>query len=122
MAGPKPLRPKRARRQNGRGGPPESRASVAVTTAWSVTIMTLLICEVMGLFALAYLRFNPAADGVRSLLGLTFFTALVLAILSLGLLPAVYRVRPVPPPRSFVLFAGVLAAIPIFVAIWSAVQ
>jgi hypothetical protein len=98
--------------------PSEGRASEAVTVAWTVTVMSLVICELMALAAVVVLRFRPAAETVRTLIGLAHFCAVVLAIVSLSLLPVVYRIRRARPPRAFVAFALAAAAVPFVVAIW----
>ena len=93
-----------------------------MTVAWTVTVTTLVICELMGLLAFLYARNAPAAQGAWTLAGLAQFCALVLAIVSLILLVVVYRVRRIRPPIGYVVFAGVAAALPFVTAAWNAAR
>lgn len=100
----------------------ETSAADAATIAWTVTVTTLVICELMGLAAVIYMRMAPQAEGARSLAGVAQFGALVLAVLSLILMVIVYRVRRVPPPVGYVAFAGVVAVLPFVTAAWNVLR
>jgi hypothetical protein len=104
-----------------RGAPPESRASEAITVAWTVTVTTLVICELFCLSALVVRHFVHDAQGVRTIVGLSQFCALVLAFASLALLPVVYRVRRVPPPLPLAVFALIAAGVPLAVVLLASV-
>lgn len=98
----------------------ESRAGDAVTVAWTVTVTTLVICEVFVLSLLVYVRFKPNAAGMLALVGFFQFSSLVLAVVAVALLPVVYRVRRSRPPRAVVVFALFAASVPFLVAAWRA--
>jgi hypothetical protein len=111
-------RNRKSRQHRPRAAPSESRAGEAITVAWTVTVTTLVICEMLGLSAAVAGRFSQDAGGLRMIAGLAQFCALVLAVLSLALLPVVYRVRRVAPPRPLVAFAVIAASLPPIVAVW----
>jgi hypothetical protein len=80
--------------------------------------MTLVICELFGLSALVLRQYMHDAQGLRTIGGLAQFCAFLLALVSMALLPVVYRVRRVPPPLTLVVFAVIAAGVPLVVAGW----
>ena len=94
----------------------ESRASVAVTVAWMLALLATLAAEVIAIPATIISRLNPQplGEGVTTahIAELFLFLALVSGLLSAGLVPVVYRVRTIPPPRAIVIAALVAAAVP----------
>jgi hypothetical protein len=111
-------RNRKSRHHPPRAAPSESRAGEAITVAWTVTVTTLVICEMVGLSATVAGRFTQDPRGVRMISGVAQFCALVLSVLSLALLPVVYRARGVPPPLPLVVFAVIAASLPLIVAGW----
>lgn len=112
------MQPRKRNRPKGR--PPrtsnaESRASEALTVAWTVTVTTVLMCNLAILAAHFYLSSNPEAKRMEMLQELMLLTGIMVGTLSLILLPIVMRVRRVPPPTGLVAFSVCLAAAPILV-------
>ena len=90
-----------------------SRAVEAVTIAWSLTVMTVLGCDVGLAVVRIYVHFHPASVRMALLSQLLLLSAAVLAILDLALLPVVVRIRHEPPPRGFVVLAVLVAIGPL---------
>lgn len=99
-------------------GPAESQAGVAITVAWTLSVTTLVLCELLELGSALYAHFEPEAEAARALAGVAQFCSMVLAIVSLAVLPVVYRVCRVLPPRPFIAFAVVAASVPFVVTVW----
>jgi len=91
----------------------ETRASDAVTVAWIVTLVTVLLCDLVIVVAHVFLLVDPDQQRLNMLKELLLFGGTVVGLLSLGLLPVVYRVRRVPPPPGLVVFGACLAIAPI---------
>jgi hypothetical protein len=102
--------------------PSETRTSDAATVCWTVTVTTLLLCNISAAAAQLYSRQHPDARGVLMLGEMLLLAGAVIGVLSLVLLPVVYRVRRVPPPQGLVVFAVCLAAAPLLTVIVRAVQ
>jgi hypothetical protein len=102
--------------------PAESRASGAVTVCWTVSVTTLLMCNIAAVAAQLYARRYPDARGMLMLGEMLLLAGAVIGIASLVLLPVVYRVRRVPPPQGLVVFAACLAIAPVLAVIVRAVH
>lgn len=119
MAHPKPKKPRSPKSspgsRTGRLGS-ESRPVEVLTIAWMLTVMTTLLCE-FGWLAVTWLvRAQPEPMAQLEVLGgMLLFAALVLGLLSLAMLPFVWRMRRVPPPPGVTVFAVVVAVIPLLV-------
>lgn len=103
------------RRHQPSGGPPfeEDRVTEFLTVTWMMTVVTALVCE-LGIAATTwYVRLRPEAERIAILAGLLMFAALVIGLMSLGLLVLVLRRRRVPPPRGIIVFAAVVGAAPL---------
>jgi hypothetical protein len=97
--------------------PPESRSSEAITVAWTVSVTTLLFCNLAILGAHYYLASNPDAMRFQMMKEILLISGCGLGILSLALLPIVYRVRTVPPPSGFAVFGACLALGPLLAVV-----
>ena len=104
---------KQKRNRKPPAGPPESRVSVFVTVAWTLSVMTTLVCA--GVALLVWLSVRSRGDNETALLfaGLLHFSAVVTGFASLFLLPVVFKVRPEPPPLGLVVGGVVIAVLPI---------
>lgn len=102
--------------------PAESRTSDAATVCWTVSVTTLLMCNVAAVAAQLYARRHPQARGVLMLGEMLLLAGAVIGVASLALLPVVYRVRRVPPPRGLAVFAVCMAAAALLAVIVRAVQ
>jgi hypothetical protein len=94
----------------------ESRQSVAVTVAWMLSLLVTLVAEVIAIPATIISKANPQPIGkgltTAPIADLFIFLALVTGLITVALVPLVYRVRAVPPPQSITVAALVAAAVP----------
>ena len=101
--------------------PVESRSTEALTVAWTVTITTLLFCNLAAIAAHYFAAWNPEAKKMLVLREMLVFAGAVVGGLSLLLLPFVQRYRRTPPPKGLVVFGVCLAIAPILVLVLRAV-
>ncbi|MCG8450463.1 MAG: hypothetical protein MI725_12915 [Pirellulales bacterium] len=92
---------------------PETRASEALTVCWGVTLTILVVCNLVTTAAYYYVSQNPEAERTAVFGELLLLTGSLVGGLSLLLLPVLYRVRRVPPPRGVAVFGACLAIAPI---------
>ena len=93
--------------------PTETKASETVTIAWTLTVMTSLLCDLGTAAARFYVWAQPDAVRIGMLSGVLFLAAVVVGIFSLMLLPVVLKVRREPPPRAFIVLAVIVAIAPL---------
>ncbi len=93
--------------------PLETRASEAITVAWTVTITMTLLCDLVIIAAHFYLTTYPEATQIELLRGLMLLGGSLVGIMSLIILPILYRVRKFPPPRGLVIFGICVAIAPL---------
>lgn len=108
---------KKRRRQPYVAITPETRASEAITIAWTVTVTTVLLCDIAIIAAHFYIINAPDAKRMELLRGLMLLGGSLVGLMSLMLLPVLYRVRKVPPPRGLVVFSICAALAPILAVI-----
>jgi hypothetical protein len=87
-----------------------------VTVGWMLSVMTTLVCAVVAALVWLVMRERAEAASAMVLVRLLHFSAVVTACISLALLPVVIKIRREPPPVSLVLFAAIVAALPILAA------
>lgn len=105
-----------------RTNPPEPRSVEAVTVGWTVTVSTVVLCELGAVLAHALALANPGAPRVIVLRDLLLFAAAAIGALSLVLLPIVYRMRTIKPPTGFTVFAATAAVAPILTLVARAIN
>lgn len=88
----------------------ETRSVDGLTVAWMMTVMTTVVCGVVGGAIVLATRGNPAAEKAGMFGALLHFSAFVAAVVSLVLLAAVLKFRKQSPPAAITWFA-VIAAI-----------
>jgi RsiW-degrading membrane proteinase PrsW (M82 family) len=116
---------KRSTQPPGHGRPSETQESSpaeAATVAWTVSVTMVVACDVAAIVAHLYLLRNPGERPVAVLAQLMLFGGAVIGVASLGLLPVVRKLRRVPPPTGFTVFAACAAAAPVLALIARAVQ
>lgn len=116
----KPRRQKQVRHVD--HGPGETRTADAATVAWTVSVTTVFLCDIAAVAAHLYSQANPQLAGARMLSQLLLFSAAAIGLLSLMLLPAVFRLRRTPPPTGFLVFAVCSALAPILAVLVQAMQ
>jgi hypothetical protein len=102
--------------------PLESRASEAITIAWTVSVTGVFVADLIVIAAHLYVRSHPNAQSAKALEAIMLLSAALMGAASLGLLPVVWRTRHVKPPQGYVVFAALVAAAPIIVLagrLWS---
>ncbi|WP_146450167.1 hypothetical protein [Bythopirellula polymerisocia] len=107
-----PRKPKPSKKLRYRA-PSESKASEAITVAWTVSITTLFGCNLAVLAIHYWLKADPQAQSLAMLKELLLFAGAIVGVVSLVLLPAVYRLRSVSPPTGLAVFGACLAAAPL---------
>jgi hypothetical protein len=105
------------KRKNRRSTPPadpaESRASEAVTIAWTSSVTGVFIADLIVIAAHLYARGNPAARAAVALEAIMLLSAAVMGAISLVLLAIVWRTRRLKPPRGYLVFATLVAIAPL---------
>jgi hypothetical protein len=102
-----PLRPKR------RPEADESRGGEIVTIAWTVSVTGLVIADLMLIAMSLFVRSQPHVQPARLLELVMLLSASAMGVLSLALLPVVWRARRLKPPLGYIAFAVCAAAAPI---------
>lgn len=105
--------PKHAEGTSKRFSPEEDRVTEFLTVTWMMTVVTALICELGSVASTWFVRLRPESGRIAILGGVLTFAALVIGLISLGLLIAVVRRRQVPPPLGIIVFATVVGAAPL---------
>ncbi len=100
----------------------EHRTSEVLTVAWTVTLTTLFFCNLAAVAAHFYVVAYPPAQRMAMLRELLLHSGFLVGLLSLGLVPLVYRIRQTPPPRGLVVFGVCLALAPILAVVLRAVR
>ena len=113
-------RPKKRRtkaRQYGTHQPTESRPAEVMTVAWSVTVITVLLCDLLAVAAHLLAGISDSPAPLTMLVRLLLIAGSIVGLLSLGLLPLILRIRQVPPPGGFITFSVFVAIAPLVVLI-----
>lgn len=97
--------------------PLESKSSEALTVAWTVTITTLLFSNLAIVAAHYFSLQYPDNNGLRLMKEMLLIAGATLGVISLALLPIVYRVRTLAPPTGLAVFGACLAAAPVLALI-----
>ena len=116
MSVAKRRKPKRAVLQ-----PDETRNADILTAVWMLTVVTTFICELAAMAARVLLGRAPESPAAQAMFQLMFFSALVIGLISLAMLPAVLKARQTPPPGGITMFAVVVGAAPLVARILQAV-
>ena len=90
----------------------ENRTSVAVTVCWTVTLTTLFFSNLAAIVAHLFVLASPPAERMAMLREMLLYAGVLVGLLSLGLVPLVYRLRRTPPPSGLVAFGVCLALAP----------
>ena len=90
----------------------ETQRAESITVFWMTAVLATVVGEVGGLAARSIIVFTKPYPSLVLLSGLLLMIACVTGLVSLGLLPLVYRWRHVPPPWPIVRFAIVAAILP----------
>lgn len=91
----------------------DSRGADGLTVAWMMSVMTTVLCGVIGGTVVLATRGRAGAEGARMFGALLHFGAFVAAVVSLILLACVLKFRRQPPPQSVTWFAVIAALLAI---------
>jgi hypothetical protein len=92
--------------------PAETQAADVLTIGWMLIVLTTLICQI-GALAMRWLAVgNPKLQQLDAFGMMLFFAATMMGVLALVLIPVLYKIRVMPPPRAIVAFAVVVAIAP----------
>jgi hypothetical protein len=108
---------KKRRRNKGPVGPAkeahvpltETRGVDGLTVAWMMSVVTTVLCGVVGGSVVLATRGQVGAESARAFGALLHFGAFVAAVVSLVLLACVLKFRKQPPPASITWFAVIAA-------------
>jgi hypothetical protein len=99
------------------GEPPEERSTEAITIAWTASVTSVLLADLVTIVAHFYARSHPESKTAPPFEAIMLLTACVMGLVSLVLLVVVWRVSRLKPPLGFVVFAALVAAAPILVTV-----
>ncbi|QDS97878.1 hypothetical protein [Adhaeretor mobilis] len=91
----------------------ETRASVAVTVAWMVSLTMTLVSVICTLLASWYMAAYPDSKRMPLFKDIMLSGGALIGLISLGLLVTAYRMRRHPPPTGLTVFAACLAIAPV---------
>jgi hypothetical protein len=97
--------------------PSESRASEAMTIAWTVTVTGVTISNLIVIAAHFYARSHSESQPARAFEAIMLTSAAAMGAVSLALLPVVWCTRQLKPPLGYTMFAALVAAAPVFALI-----
>jgi len=100
----------------------ETKAADAITVGWMLTVVSALLCELGAACSGWYVALHSQSQRMALLHGLLLFSAEVVGLASLLMIPVVYRVRRVPPPPSVTIGSVVIGAAPIIAAAIAAIR
>ena len=114
MASKKKKRPQNSKKNT---QPDETSASDAITVAWTVSVITTLLCNLTIIAAHFYIVNVPDAKRMELLRGMMLLGGSLVGFMSLLILPIIHRVRKTPPPRGLVVFSICIALAPILAVV-----
>lgn len=104
--------PKRKKSPAAPPAPTESQAAEAATIGWMLCVLTATVCELGVLAARLYFLWHPDAAVIGTAGELLLFASAIIGLITLALIPVVYRVRRIKPPTSVTAFAVTIGLIP----------
>ena len=93
-------------------GSGETQRAESITVFWTTCVLATVLGEAGGLIARLVIIFADSYPALELLSALLLLIAAVTGMISLGLLPLVYRWRRVPPPVAIVRFSIGAAVLP----------
>jgi hypothetical protein len=112
------VRQKNAPRHGAALEPSETRASEAVTIAWTVSVTSVFVADLVVIAAHLYSLNASKAKSAQLLEAIMLMSAALMGAISLALLPVVWRTRRLKPPQGYLVFAALVAAAPIIALVW----
>ncbi len=100
--------------------PAETKGSETLTVLWTITVLMVLMTNLLTVAVHYYLLAHPEAEKLALLKGLLLFSGALVGVISLIVLPILYRVRKVPPPPGLAVFGACVAVAPILAVLLGA--
>jgi hypothetical protein len=112
---PKRSRQAKQKRRHSSSGlePTETRASEAITIAWTSSVTAVVVADLVVIVAHFYAHRHPQALAAGAFEGIMLVSAAAMGAVSLAFLATAWRARRTKPPRGYAVFAGLVAAAPI---------
>jgi hypothetical protein len=88
-----------------------------VTLAWTVSVTSVFVADLVVVAAHLYSRRDASAQAARVLEAIMLISAAAMGAISLALLVAAWCTRRLKPPQGYVVFATLVAAVPIVVLV-----
>jgi hypothetical protein len=104
--------PKRKKAYTAPPAPTENQAAEAATIGWMLCVLTATVCELGVLAARLYFAWHPDATVIGTAGELLLFASAIIGLVTLALIPVVYKVRRVKPPTVVVGFAVAIGLFP----------
>ena len=93
----------------------ESRSALSATVAWTLSLMSTLVAEVIGFLSRLYTKMVEPNDLLTVMGAIMLFVALVAGVVTLVLTPVVLKLAKKRPPNVIVQLACIAGALPIVV-------
>ena len=108
---------RRRKKRASRAEPKETSGAEMLTIAWSMMVLTTLICEIGAALTIWHARAHPEAGAIRALSFVLVMETLIVGTLLLVLTPVMLRLRRQRPPRGILVFAMIVGATPLAVLV-----
>lgn len=95
----------------------ESRTAVAATVAWMLSLMATLMAEALGLICRYYTAFVEPVELLTVLSSIMLFVALIAGLVTLCMIPVVFKFSKVRPPGFIVQLAVIAGGLPVIVVV-----
>ncbi len=93
----------------------ESQAAEAATIGWMLCVLTATMCQLGVVAARLYFAWHPDATVIGTAGELLLFASAIIGLVTLALIPVVYKVRRIKPPTAVTAFAIVIGVGPLAV-------
>ena len=100
-----------------KGQPPDEPAVDAITIAWTSSVVCVLTANAVLILTRLYLFNHPESKTGFLFSAIMLLTASLLGLISLTLLPVVWRTSRLKPPLGFSVFAGLISIAPIIATV-----
>jgi hypothetical protein len=101
------------RRPQKKSAPREEPSAEAITIAWTSSVVCVLAANLVTIAAHLYGRMHPESRTAPVFEAIMLLTACVMGIVSLALLPVVWRTSRLKPPLGFTVFDVLVSIAPI---------
>ena len=100
----------------------ESRSAVAANVAWMLALISTLMAEAIGLVCRWYTAFVEPVELLTVLSAILLLVALVSGLVTLGMIPVVYKLSSLRPPAFITQLAVLAGGLPLAVVLMQYIQ